>query len=65
MPTEIKRIVVCSHCNQQITPAGSIERLPLPEFRTDHSETCVCGACVYRRFKMREAEQRAGQWGVR
>ena len=50
----VKRIVVCSHCKQQILPDGTAPRLELPEFRNDHGPACTCGACVFRRVKMRE-----------
>jgi len=53
MTLPLKRIVVCSHCGQRVPPPSEVEKLPTPEFRTDHSSECVCGACVYRRWDSR------------
>lgn len=61
----LKRIVVCLRCGQRVPPPGSAEKLPLPEFRTDHGPECVCGACVFRRVKLREAETNAATWGAK
>lgn len=61
----LKRIVVCSRCNQQILPDGSVEKLQLPEFRTDHGPACICIGCVVARGERRIAADQARHLGAR
>lgn len=51
----LKRIVVCSRCNHQIMPDGTVDKMKLPEFRTDHGSACCCMACVLKRGELRQA----------
>lgn len=59
----LKRIIICSRCNQQVLPVS--EKIEIPEYRNDHGPACCCMSCVISRGEKRITDERARQLGVR